>query len=116
MKFAGRAQANTRWHPRIHIPRTNYRPDSIALTMERRIVPSVEAPRGGNMVKWVTRRDVDGKIVSQPELCLDKGQAVQASTRKTVDECIASLLEPHEIVEGRQALRKIFVRGDIAGF
>ena len=68
------------------------------------------------MVKWVTRRDVDGKIVSQPELCLDKGQAVQASTRKTVDECIASLLEPHEIVEGRQALRKIFVRGDIAGF
>jgi hypothetical protein len=68
------------------------------------------------MVKWVTRRDVDGKIVSQPELCLDESHATHASTRKSIDEWIASLLKPHEIVEGRQALRKIYARGEIAGF
>ena len=37
-------------------------------------------------------------------------------TLKTIDEWIASLLAPHETVEGHQALRKIYVRGQIAGF
>ena len=68
------------------------------------------------MDRWVTRRDVDGKMVSQPELCLEGSLGSQAQTLKTVDEWIATLLEPHEIVEGRQALRKIHARGQIAGF
>jgi hypothetical protein len=68
------------------------------------------------MAKWVTRRDIDGKIVSQPELCLEESQASRKQTRKTIDEWIGSLLGPHESVEGHQALRKIYARGEIAGF
>lgn len=68
------------------------------------------------MSKWITRRDLDGKIVGPPKLCLERNQAAQANGVRTIDEYIASLLEPHEIVEGHEALRKIHARGQIAGF
>jgi hypothetical protein len=68
------------------------------------------------VTKWVTRRDVDGKIVSQPEFCLEKNQVARATGIKTIDEHVASLLETHEIVEGQYALRKIHARGQVVGF
>lgn len=68
------------------------------------------------MSRWVTRRDVDGKSVSAPELCLESDQIVHGPGARTIEECIASLLEPQEIVEGRQGLRKIHFRGNVVGF
>lgn len=68
------------------------------------------------MTKWVTRRDVEGKIVGEPAFCLEKNQVARATGIKTIDEHIASLLETHEIVEGQQALRKIHARGQVVGF
>ena len=68
------------------------------------------------MSKWITRRDLEGKIVGPSVLCLEQNQAAQANGVKTIDAYIASLLEPHEIVEGCQGLRKIYARGQIAGF
>ena len=68
------------------------------------------------MSKWVTRRDVDGKSVSAPELCVESDQVARGPGVRTIDDRIASLLEPHEIVEGRQGLRRIHLRGNVVGF
>jgi hypothetical protein len=68
------------------------------------------------MSKWVTRRDIDGRFVSDPELCLENNQSARESGVRTIDERIATLLEHHEIVEGHQGLRKIHARGSVVGF
>jgi hypothetical protein len=68
------------------------------------------------MVKWVTRRGLDGKILTPPELGVEDGKVTRVDGIKTVNERIASLIGPNEIVEGSQGLRRILDNGQAVGF
>lgn len=77
---------------------------------------SVDRPKRGSMSKWVIRHDLDGNKVGSPEMCLVESRGPQVGGLKTVDECIASLLAPHETAEAQRPLRKILIRDEVVGF
>lgn len=68
------------------------------------------------MSKWVTRRGLGGKIAGPPVVGLEKNLVTGAGGLKTIDECIASSIERHEVVEGEQRLRTVLVRGQVVVF
>lgn len=68
------------------------------------------------MAKWVTRRGLDGKVLRSPELAIEDGPVTRVNGHKTVNERIASLIGPNEIVEGGQGLRRILINGLAVGF
>lgn len=66
--------------------------------------------------RWITRRTVDGKAVSNSLRCFIEGAIVAEPGFRTVEQCIAELVAEDETVVGRSDNRPIMKDGQLIGY
>lgn len=68
------------------------------------------------MAKWVTRRTIDGKDVSEPRFCTEFAPLLQNTGVWTVDDCIRKLLDADERLGSDSDHRPILRGEQVVGF
>ena len=66
--------------------------------------------------RWVTRKDLDGLLVDEPQACFVAQAIVAEPGLRTVEQCIHSLLESGEEVRGQGDDRQIVKDQRIVGY
>jgi hypothetical protein len=71
---------------------------------------------GGMPLRWVTRRDVEGKEVAPSLRCHIEGAIVAEIGLRSVEECVAELLTEEETAVGSSDWRPVMKAGQLDGY
>jgi len=66
--------------------------------------------------RWVTRMDVDGQPLREPMKCFIEGAIIAEPGFRTVEQCVAELIEPGEVCIGHSDRRPIMKDGKLVGY
>lgn len=66
--------------------------------------------------RWVSRKDLDGMLVDAPLPCFVTHAIVAEPGVRTVEQCIAELLEAGEEIQGEGDSRQVVKDGVVVGF
>lgn len=66
--------------------------------------------------RWVTRKNVDGRDVGEPQKCFVANAIVAEPGVRTVEQCIAALVGAGETVIGNSDKRPVMSDGQLVGY
>jgi hypothetical protein len=67
-------------------------------------------------MRWVTRRDVEGREVAPPLRCFVEGALVAEPGLRTVGQCVIELVAPDETCLGTADKRPVMKDGKLVGY
>jgi hypothetical protein len=66
-------------------------------------------------MRWIVRRDVDGKEVGDPLRCYDQNVIIAVPGVRSIEQCLVDLLRPGEECLGQGEKRPIMFYGKYVG-